>query len=50
MNFPQDLRYTASHEWVRLEADGSLTVGITDLAQDSLANWSMWNSLPWAEP
>ncbi len=36
MNFPQDLRYTASHEWVRLEADGSLTVGITDLAQDSL--------------
>ncbi len=36
MNFPQELRYTASHEWVRLEADGSLTVGITDLAQDSL--------------
>jgi glycine cleavage system H protein len=36
VNFPQDLRYTASHEWVRLEADGSLTVGITDLAQDSL--------------
>ncbi len=36
MNFPADLRYTASHEWVRLESDGTLTIGITDLAQDSL--------------
>ena len=36
MNFPNDLYYTASHEWVRPEADGSVTVGITDLAQDSL--------------
>ena len=36
MNFPADLRYTASHEWVRLQSDGTLTIGITDLAQDSL--------------
>lgn len=36
MNFPADLRYTASHEWIRTESDGTLTVGITDLAQDSL--------------
>lgn len=36
MNFPENLRYTASHEWVRQEADGTLTVGITDHAQDSL--------------
>ncbi|MBU3725076.1 MAG: glycine cleavage system protein GcvH [Burkholderiaceae bacterium] len=36
MNFPADLRYTASHEWVRTESDGTLTIGITDLAQDSL--------------
>lgn len=36
MNFPNDLHYTASHEWVRSEADGSVTIGITDLAQDSL--------------
>jgi glycine cleavage system H protein len=36
MNFPNDLLYTASHEWVRRESDGSLTVGISDLAQDSL--------------
>lgn len=36
MQFPDNLRYTSSHEWVRKEADGTLTVGITDLAQDSL--------------
>jgi len=36
MNFPEDLRYTASHEWVRRNADGTLTIGITDHAQDSL--------------
>ncbi len=36
MNFPANLRYSASHEWVRLESDGTLTIGITDLAQDSL--------------
>ena len=36
MNFPNDLLYTASHEWVRREADGTVTVGISDLAQDSL--------------
>lgn len=36
MNIPADLRYTASHEWVRREADGTLSIGITDHAQDSL--------------
>jgi glycine cleavage system H protein len=36
VNFPANLRYSASHEWVRLESDGTLTIGITDLAQDSL--------------
>jgi glycine cleavage system H protein len=36
MNLPQDLRYTATHEWVREEADGTLSVGITDHAQDTL--------------
>ncbi len=36
MQFPSELFYTSSHEWVRLESDGSMTVGITDLAQDSL--------------
>ncbi|HMM51375.1 MAG: glycine cleavage system protein GcvH [Burkholderiales bacterium] len=33
---PANLRYTASHEWLRLEADGSATVGITFHAQDAL--------------
>ena len=36
MNIPESLRYTASHEWVRAESDGTLSVGITDHAQDSL--------------
>ncbi len=36
MNFPEELQYTASHEWVRREADGTLSVGITDHAQESL--------------
>ncbi|MEW6691129.1 MAG: glycine cleavage system protein GcvH [Pseudomonadota bacterium] len=36
MKIPDDLRYTATHEWVRREADGTLSVGITDHAQDSL--------------
>ncbi len=38
MNVPQDLKYTASHEWVRREADGSLVVGITDHAQEQLGD------------
>ena len=38
MNVPQDLKYTASHEWVKSEADGTLTVGITDHAQEALGD------------
>lgn len=33
---PANLRYTREHEWVRVEADGTLTVGITDHAQQQL--------------
>lgn len=36
MNIPDTLRYTATHEWVRKEPDGTLTIGITDHAQDAL--------------
>ncbi len=36
MDNPADLRYTSSHEWLRLEADGTATVGITFHAQDAL--------------
>jgi glycine cleavage system H protein len=38
MNVPQELRYTPTHEWVRSEPDGTLTVGITDHAQEALGD------------
>ena len=38
MNIPADLKYTESHEWVRAEADGTITVGITEYAQDALGD------------
>ncbi len=38
MTTPTDLRYTASHEWVRTEADGTLTIGVTDHAQEALGD------------
>lgn len=37
-NTPTDLKYTKSHEWVRTEADGSLTIGVTDHAQEALGD------------
>ena len=37
-NIPADLRYAASHEWTRQEADGTVTIGITDHAQDLLGD------------
>lgn len=36
--YPEDLRYTAEHEWVRSGADGSVRIGITHYAQDSLGD------------
>ena len=33
-----DLKYTATHQWVRLEGDGTATVGITDHAQEQLGD------------
>ncbi|HJV25743.1 MAG TPA: glycine cleavage system protein GcvH [Aromatoleum sp.] len=35
---PADLKYTASHEWIRVEADGNLTIGVTDHAQEALGD------------
>lgn len=35
---PKELKYTKSHEWVRVEKDGSVTVGITDHAQSLLGD------------
>ena len=38
MSIPADLKYSDSHEWVRLDADGNATVGITHHAQDLLGD------------
>lgn len=35
---PNELKYAESHEWLRLEADGTITVGITDHAQEALGD------------
>jgi glycine cleavage system H protein len=35
---PEDLRYTADHEWVRREDGGRVRIGITDYAQDALGD------------
>ncbi len=37
-NVPADLKYTDEHEWIRTEADGTLTIGITDHAQNTLGD------------
>jgi glycine cleavage system H protein len=37
-NLPTDLKYAASHEWVKSNDDGTVTVGITDHAQDLLGD------------
>lgn len=38
MSIPADLKYTASHEWVKTNADGTVTIGITHHAQDLLGD------------
>lgn len=38
MNIPSELFYTKDHEWVRLESDGTATVGITEFAQNALGD------------
>ncbi|NLP05800.1 glycine cleavage system protein GcvH [Candidatus Fermentibacteria bacterium] len=35
-SIPKNLRYTETHEWARLEADGTVTIGITDYAQHQM--------------
>ncbi|CAH0166877.1 glycine cleavage system protein GcvH [Pseudomonas brassicacearum] len=37
-NIPAELRFADSHEWARLEADGTVTVGISDHAQEALGD------------
>ncbi|TVQ70329.1 MAG: glycine cleavage system protein GcvH [Balneolaceae bacterium] len=38
MNHPKELKYTREHEWVRDNGDGTVTVGITDFAQNELGD------------
>ncbi|MEA3510590.1 MAG: glycine cleavage system protein GcvH [Actinomycetota bacterium] len=38
VQIPEDLRYTENHEWVRLEGDGAVVVGISEYAQDALGD------------
>ena len=38
MNIPDYLKYTATHQWVRAQADGTVMVGITDYAQEQLGD------------
>ena len=38
MKIPDNLKYTATHQWVSLEGDGTATVGITDYAQEQLGD------------
>ena len=45
LEYPQDLRYTAEHEWVRSGDDGTVRIGITSFAQDSLGD-VVYVSLP----
>ena len=35
---PAELKYAESHEWLRIEADGTVTIGITDHAQEALGD------------
>ncbi len=37
-NIPSDLKYAKSHEWLKVAADGTATVGITDYAQNTLGD------------
>lgn len=37
-NVPSELKYVASHEWIRVEGDGTVVIGITDHAQDLLGD------------
>ena len=45
LEYPQDLRYTAEHEWVRTESEGVVRIGITAFAQDALGD-VVYVSLP----
>ena len=40
MNFPNDLMYTKSHEWIKMQEDGTALVGLSDYAQDAPVSYT----------
>jgi glycine cleavage system H protein len=38
MSYPEDLKYTKEHEWIRDNGDGTATIGVTDFAQSELGD------------
>ena len=38
MNFPKELKYSKSHEWVKMTGDAEAVIGLTDYAQDQLGD------------
>ena len=44
-NNPSELKYAKSHEWARIEEDGTVAIGITDHAQEGLEHWH-WVLIP----
>lgn len=38
MNIPENLKYTKEHEWIKIEKNGTATIGITDFAQKELGD------------
>lgn len=49
-NVPAELKYSKEHEWLRKEADGTYTVGITEHAQGCWATWCLLTCRKWAQP
>lgn len=45
LDYPEDLRYTSDHEWIRDQGEGVVRVGITSYAQDALGD-VVYASLP----
>ncbi len=49
-NVPAELKYSKEHEWLRKEADGSYTVGITEHAQELLGDMVLSICRKWVKP
>ena len=50
LEYPNDVRYTVEHEWVRVNDDGTVRVGITSYAQDALGDVVSTPPPSWSTP